>query len=520
MSENVQITPGSGVTIGADSVVDVTLGSAQIQYIKIMDGTIGGTNKVAVTSNGLAIDGSGVTQPISAISLPLPTGASTSANQTTEISYLSTIATNTTNAGTPTVSGTVTVLQPTAANLNATVSQTIAGNLITESWINDGSGNAISSTSGSLDVFVSNFPATQPVSGTVAVTQSTSPWVVSLASTTITGTVAVTQSGVWSTGRTWTLANGTDSISSWLSDGSGNPITSTTGSLNVNVTNASGLDTVNQGNPNTLANAWPVELSDGTNLLGTPANPVRVDPTGTTNQPVSVTNFPTTQVVAQADQNITGTIAAAAGTVTLPLVFGAGSCEIYISGTFSATLNVQGTVDNLNWSSLQTATGGTALYAATAFSATGKYRVFRTSALTGVRVIATTYTSGTINVVINAAAPTGVVEVVQQTAGNLQVTATPPALPASAGFGQFAIAVTGTAIQLPSTPLFNGVVVTANVSNTANLTVGTSSVTNTTNGSGNGYILAPGGSVGIAAANMNSIWVNGTAADVVSFVGS
>ena len=41
-------------------------------------------------------------------------------------------------------------------------------------------------------VSVSNFPATQPVSGTVAATQGTSPWVTSLASTTITGSVAVT----------------------------------------------------------------------------------------------------------------------------------------------------------------------------------------------------------------------------------------------------------------------------------------------------------------------------------------
>ena len=41
-------------------------------------------------------------------------------------------------------------------------------------------------------VSVSNFPATQPVSGTVTALQGTSPWVVSLASTTITGSVAVT----------------------------------------------------------------------------------------------------------------------------------------------------------------------------------------------------------------------------------------------------------------------------------------------------------------------------------------
>jgi len=48
-----------------------------------------------------------------------------------------------------------------------------------------------------------------------------------------------------------------------------------------------GTITANQGTPNTLANAWPVKLSDGVNQIGTLAFPVRVDPTGTTAQPVS-----------------------------------------------------------------------------------------------------------------------------------------------------------------------------------------------------------------------------------------
>lgn len=42
-----------------------------------------------------------------------------------------------------------------------------------------------------VNAFVTNFPATQPVSGTVTANQGTSPWVVSLTSTTITGTAAV-----------------------------------------------------------------------------------------------------------------------------------------------------------------------------------------------------------------------------------------------------------------------------------------------------------------------------------------
>lgn len=49
------------------------------------------------TANGLKVDGSAVTQPISAAALPLPTGASTSANQTTANTSLASIVTNTAN---------------------------------------------------------------------------------------------------------------------------------------------------------------------------------------------------------------------------------------------------------------------------------------------------------------------------------------------------------------------------------------------------------------------------------------
>lgn len=80
-ADNVAITAGSGTTIGADEVVDGSLGTVKIQYVKIMDGTLDGTAKATVNSNGLKVDGSAVTQPVSAASLPLPTGASTSAKQ-------------------------------------------------------------------------------------------------------------------------------------------------------------------------------------------------------------------------------------------------------------------------------------------------------------------------------------------------------------------------------------------------------------------------------------------------------
>jgi len=55
MADNVAITPGSGVTIACDEVADGTLGTVRVQYVKIMDGTLDGTGKALVTSNGLQV---------------------------------------------------------------------------------------------------------------------------------------------------------------------------------------------------------------------------------------------------------------------------------------------------------------------------------------------------------------------------------------------------------------------------------------------------------------------------------
>jgi len=56
MADNVAITAGSGTTIAADEVTDGTLGTAKVQYIKVMDGALNGTNKAGVSVNGLQVD--------------------------------------------------------------------------------------------------------------------------------------------------------------------------------------------------------------------------------------------------------------------------------------------------------------------------------------------------------------------------------------------------------------------------------------------------------------------------------
>ena len=73
--------------------------------------------------------------------------------------------------------------------------------------------------------------------------------------------------------------------------------------VNVAVGGGGGGGTVNQGTQGLITSPWFVELSDGTNPVGTDANPIRIDPTGTTVQP--------TQDAAD------GTVGAAAPTIAI-----------------------------------------------------------------------------------------------------------------------------------------------------------------------------------------------------------
>jgi hypothetical protein len=152
------------------------------------------------------------------------------------------------------------------------------------SWLNDGSGNAITSTAGALDVNIKSplvvdinvshindsikigdgvdFLAVNADGSINAVVSATDLDIRDLAFAT--DSVTAHQGGVWNIGTLTSITNdvniadggnsitvdavnldirdlvaATDSVSSWLYDGSGNAISSTAGSLNVNLTNAS-----------------------------------------------------------------------------------------------------------------------------------------------------------------------------------------------------------------------------------------------------------------------------------------
>jgi hypothetical protein len=118
----------------------------------------------------------------------------------------------------------------------------------------------------------------------IPVTQSTSPWVVSGTVTANAGTgtfqvnvtnatLAVTQSGVWTTGRTWTLSSGTDSVAIISNDVSGSgTISALNGTVAVSTQGRAMIGI-------TVTGAWVATLAyegtfDGSNWLSIPGDTI------------------------------------------------------------------------------------------------------------------------------------------------------------------------------------------------------------------------------------------------------
>jgi hypothetical protein len=148
MAGNIVLNAGAG---GATLGTDLDGSSVNWQVVKIGYSVSGTTPTQVSTGNPLPVTVPGsvavtgaffqATQPVSAVALPLPAGAATTAGQSAIITAL---------------------------------------------------GSPLQETGGSVSVV--NFPATQPVSGTVAATQGTTPWVCNL--TQVGGNPVVTGTGL------------------------------------------------------------------------------------------------------------------------------------------------------------------------------------------------------------------------------------------------------------------------------------------------------------------------------------
>lgn len=149
----------------------------------------------------------------------------------------------------------------------------------------------------------------------------------------------------------------------------------------------------------TPSSATTIGGTDGTNL-----QTVRIKPASTAavaadpalvvaispNNPISVG--------APADGTASGSLTAATQTVETAAAAGQGTAAIQVSGTWSATLVFEGTVDGTNWSTLTVRPIGNATTATTA-SANGIWRA-ALAGLQKIRVRCSAYTSGTAVVTI------------------------------------------------------------------------------------------------------------------------
>jgi hypothetical protein len=161
------VAQGATTDVAVTSDVNGTISAKLRGFVKILA-------SVWDSINGrLKVDGSGVTQPISAASLPLPTGAALDSSLTTiDTDLKATQPRSVTNF-------------PAGFNVNnqPTVNQ---GNAGVQKWLVDGSGvtqpiSAVSlplPTGAALDSSLATLDADLKVSQPRAVTQTTSPWVI------------------------------------------------------------------------------------------------------------------------------------------------------------------------------------------------------------------------------------------------------------------------------------------------------------------------------------------------------
>lgn len=114
---NYTMTQGAGTTFGS-----VIVGGFHYVQFMICDLTTPAQCAAVSAAGAVKVDGSAVTQPVSAASLPLPAGAATSANQTTEIAAI--------NAPAPVIAGTLPSTQtPVATGATTKLQSDLNGNI-------------------------------------------------------------------------------------------------------------------------------------------------------------------------------------------------------------------------------------------------------------------------------------------------------------------------------------------------------------------------------------------------------
>lgn len=171
--------PTGAATASLQSAGNAVLAQILLDTPPLGQATMANSSPVVIASNQSAI-------PVTLASSPLPTGAATAANQATEIASLSSIDGKTPALGQAVAASSVPVVL-TAAQLTTLTPLT--------------SVTVTQATGTNLHTVVDNFPATQPVSGTVAATQS-GTWNITNVSGTVSLPTGASTSSLQTTGNT------------------------------------------------------------------------------------------------------------------------------------------------------------------------------------------------------------------------------------------------------------------------------------------------------------------------------
>ncbi len=373
------------------------------------------------TSGGLRVDGSGVTQPISATSLPLPTGAATSANQVTANTPIGAAGAGTAGSNSFLTGGVYNVTLPSLSTGQQTATQL------------DSSGRLLIGS-----IAASALP-------TGAATSANQATEISSLATIVTNTTNITVAqGSTTSGQTGQLVQGAVTTAApTYTTGQTNPLSLTTsGALRVDT---SGSSVPTGGSTAALQSSTQGSVSPGTaainsTLAGMVYNSAVPAPTNGQQLALQSDQFGNLEI-SEPDQYITG---AAAQTATvnniLPSTSGtaandvsnykAASVQVVSTGT-AGTFIFEGSNDNVNFQTVpvynQNIVNGTVINGAITATASQfiytlplHFRYFRLR-------IATTITGGSIQAFTRLTQATWApsnFEVSQATAASLQTTAT------------------------------------------------------------------------------------------------
>lgn len=332
-----------------------------------------------------------------------------------------------------------------------------------------------------------------PVSGTIAVSNpGLTDTQLRATPVPVSGTVSATVSNFPVTQPVSGTVTATQGTTPWVTDGSAHtqPISGSVTAVQATGTN---LHTVVDSGAVTASQPTGTNLHtvvDSGTVIVTQATPANLN--ATVIGSVSVSNFPSSQPVS-------GTVAVTQSTYPWQ-VDGSGHTQpvngsVSVSN-FPATQPVSGTVTISNPGLTDTQLRASAVPVSGTF--------FQTTQPVSIASMPSTPVTGTFW------------QTTQPISGTVAITNPLVTVPL---VGQAKINITGTAVQLSTQTLLNGVIISARSTNVNPIALGTSSVANTVDGTGNGYILESGCSVSVACANANDLWINGTLGDFVSWIG-